>query len=379
MNNIFITKISVSFIFAFLACLFLTPLAIKLSNYFRVIDKPSPRKVHSEPRGRLGGLAIYLAFLIGIFIPCQLSPPYSPAISADGPVAGFLIASFLIFALGVTDDVYDLSPKMKFLVQVVAASILVVYGLKIGVISGIQPGTRFDLGMWKVPATIFWIVAITNMINFIDGLDGLAAGITAIASLTLIVVNFMDKLSLNSCVMLSAMAGACAGFLRYNFYPARIFMGDGGATFLGFTLGVTSVMGAFKGATFAIVLVPFLALLIPIFDMIYAIVRRISREMPPHIADKEHLHHQFLELGLSHKQAVFVLYLIALFLSLFSIGMSKINNIKALFLLLLICLLFVVGMVRIRHAINARKAAARDAEAGNGAPKGEITGNEQQK
>jgi len=356
MNNIFITKISVSFIFAFLACIVLTPLAIKLSNHFRVIDKPSPRKVHSEPRGRLGGLAIYLAFLTGLFIPTQLSLPYVPAITADGTVVGFLIASFIIFILGVSDDIYDLSPRMKFFVQVIAASVLVVYGLKIGVISGIQPGTRFDLGFLKIPATIFWVVAITNMINFIDGLDGLAAGITAIASLTLIVVNFMDKLSLNSCVMLSAMAGSCIGFLKYNFYPARIFMGDGGATFLGFTLGVTSVMGAFKGATFAIVLVPFLALLIPIIDMVYAIVRRISKEMPPHIADKEHLHHQFLELGLSHKQAVFVLYLIALFLSFFSIGMAKINNIKALFLLLLICLLFVVGMVRMRHAINAKRS-----------------------
>jgi len=114
-------------------------------------------------------------------------------------------------------------------------------------------------------------------------------------------------------------------------------------------------MGAFKSATLSIVLVPFLVLLIPILDMVYAIIRRISKEMPPHIADKEHLHHQFLELGLSHKQAVFILYLIAISLSFFSIGMSKVNNIKAIFLLLLICILFVIGLIRLRHVINSRR------------------------
>lgn len=351
-------KIIISFVFSALASLLLTPFAIKLSEYFKVLDRPSPRKIHSEPRGRLGGVAIYFAFLIGILAPAQFGLPLKTAISFDMSIIGFLLSSLIIVILGVFDDKYDLTPRFKFFVQILAATILVTFGLKIEMISGINPGTSFDLGILKIPATIFWVVAITNMINFIDGLDGLAAGITVIASLTLIIINYLDKLSINSCVMLASTAGACVGFLKYNFHPAKVFMGDGGATFLGFTLGVTSVMGAFKSATFAIVLVPFLALLIPIFDMIYAILRRIRREIPPHIADKEHLHHQFLELGLSHKQAVITLYTIALSLSFFSIGMAKINNIKAMFLLLLICLLFIIGMIRMRHIINANRSAA---------------------
>ncbi len=355
MNSFFFHRVAASFAFAFLASIILTPLAIRLSEYFKILDKPSPRKIHLEPKGRLGGLAIYAAFLIGIFIPLEMSWPLKTAISIDGTIIGFLLSSAMITILGIADDKYDLSPKFKFLVQIIAASILVIFGLKIEMVSGLQVGTRFDLGLLKIPATIIWVVAITNMINFIDGLDGLAAGITAIASITLIVINILDKLSPNSCVMLAATAGACIGFLRYNSYPARIFMGDCGATFLGFTLGVTSVMGAFKSATLSIVLVPFLVLLIPILDMVYAIIRRISKEMPPHIADKEHLHHQFLELGLSHKQAVFILYLIAISLSFFSIGMSKVNNIKAIFLLLLICILFVIGLIRLRHVINSRR------------------------
>lgn len=367
-------KILISFAVSAVASVLLTPLAIRLSEYLKVLDRPSPRKIHSEPRGRLGGVAIYFAFLIGILAPAKLGLPIETAISFDMSVAGFLLSSLIIVILGVFDDKYDLTPRFKFFVQILAATILVTFGLKIEMISGINPGTRFDLGVLKIPATIFWVVAITNMINFIDGLDGLAAGITVIASLTLIVINYMDKLSINSCVILASMAGACTGFLRYNFHPARVFMGDGGATFLGFTLGVTSVMGAFKSATFAIVLVPFLALLIPIFDMIYAILRRITREIPPHIADKEHLHHQFLELGLSHKQAVIVLYIIALSLSFFSIGMAKINNIKAMFLLLLICLLFIIGMIRMRHIINAKRNAAARAEGNGGGTEADAGG-----
>ena len=361
MNNIdlFAPKIAISFLTSLVACIILTPAAMKLSERFGIMDKPSPRKIHNVPKGRLGGLAIYFSFMIGLFVPIMIGWPlktsFVTSISLDNSIVGFLISSLVIVILGVLDDKYDLKPGVKFLVQIVAAFILVVFGLKIEVVSGIQPGTRFDPGFFKVPITVFWIVALTNMINFIDGLDGLASGITAISAVALIVVNYLDKLSLKSCVMLAAMAGAGIGFLLYNFHPAKIFMGDCGATFLGFTLGVTSVMGAFKSATFAIVLVPFLALLIPIFDMVYAVFRRIVREMPPHIADKEHLHHQFLELGLSHPQAVAVLYLIAMGLAFFSaFVMPKINNIKATFLLLLMCLLFVVGMIRIRHFINSK-------------------------
>jgi len=214
MNAIFLHKVAISFIVAAISSIALTPIAIKLSERFKILDKPSPRKIHSEPRGRLGGVAIYLAFLIGIFIPIELGFPVKTSISLDGSIIGFLVSSFIIVVLGVFDDKYDLSPKFKFFVQIFAASILVTFGSKIEMVSGIEPGTRFDLGILKIPATIFWVVAITNMINFIDGLDGLAAGITLIASLTLIIVNYLDKLSINSCVMLASMAGARRGFFK---------------------------------------------------------------------------------------------------------------------------------------------------------------------
>jgi UDP-GlcNAc:undecaprenyl-phosphate GlcNAc-1-phosphate transferase len=310
----------VSFGVTFLA----VPMTIWLSKSFNAIDHPEARRVHTQPTGRLGGIAIYL----GVMIALLLNAMYYRI-----DLLPYFLGSLVIIIIGIWDDIVSLHPLVKLVGQITAASILLYLGVKVEVISTFHQGEYISLGMLKFPLTLFWIVSITNMINFLDGLDGLAAGITVIAAAALIFVNIFDKLSPVSILMLTALAGSSLAFLRFNWHPAKIFMGDTGSMFLGFSIGVSSVLGAFKGATLAIVLVPFLVLLLPIFDMIFAIFRRVTRDAPIFKPDKEHLHHQFLKRGFSHQSAVLFIYLISTFLGVSAIFISRIKTILAAFMM----------------------------------------------
>lgn len=286
----------ITLIICFFAAIILTPVIKKLAFIVGATDKPNQRKVHQKIMPRLGGLAIYLSFLIGIAV-------FQP----EGPFHwSILLGSFVIILTGVVDDIKEISPKLKLLGQIAAAFIVVVYGnLRIEEIN-LPFGGVIDFGPLSIPLTMIWIIGITNAINLIDGLDGLAGGVSAIAFLT---IAGMAAVMSNPYVMVVALIAAVStiGFLFYNFYPAKIFMGDTGALFLGYLISVLSLLG-FKGITFISLIIPVIILGVPISDTFFAIVRRLVNKQPLSAPDKSHVHHCLLRVGYSHRQAVLLIY-----------------------------------------------------------------------
>jgi len=289
-----------------------TPLVKKLAHKVGAIDIPKDdRRVHKNPIPRLGGLAIYLGFLISVILFLEI----------DKAIAGMLFGASIIVVMGVIDDIKSLPAKVKLAIQIIAAYILIKFGVRIDFVSNfLESGEVVKLGILSVPITIFWIVGITNTVNLIDGLDGLAAGISTIAAITLAYVARVNTPLIpngaETAVLTLVVAGACIGFLPYNFNPAKIFMGDTGSLFLGYILAAISINGSIKGATTLAVVVPVLILGLPIFDTTFAIVRRVCSGRPIMEADKGHLHHRLLSIGLCQKRAVLVLYLISSMLGL---------------------------------------------------------------
>jgi UDP-GlcNAc:undecaprenyl-phosphate GlcNAc-1-phosphate transferase len=294
----------VAFVIGLAACYILTPPVSRLAARLGAIDRPDHRKVHKAPVPRMGGLAIYAGFVAAIFASVHLSHE----------IAGLLLGGTLIVIIGVIDDICQLPAKLKLLGQVAAAGVLVLFGVKIEWLT--YPGTGGYLYMdhFSVPVTILWVVSMTNALNLIDGLDGLAAGVSMIASLTVCLVAVQNGLY-PVAVMTAALAGATFAFIKYNFNPASIFMGDTGSMFLGYMLAAISVFGVVKSAAAIALLTPAVALGLPIIDTCCAILRRYSNGKPIFQPDKGHLHHRLLAAGLSQKQAVFLMYLISAALS----------------------------------------------------------------
>lgn len=317
---------------AFVASVLLTPLVKKLAYRVGAVDRPNYRKVHAKIMPRLGGLAIFLAFLIGILI-------YRP--ENDAMIA-ILIASFIIILTGVLDDMLEISAKSKFLGQTIAAAIVIFFGdIQLASIN-LPFGGELDFGYLSIPLTLIWIVGITNAINLIDGLDGLAAGVSTIALLTLaamaLIMNDVFVL-----MMALILAASSFGFLFYNFHPAKIFMGDTGALFLGFIISVLALLG-FKNVTFVSLIIPIIMLGVPISDTFFAIVRRLLNKQPPFQPDKSHLHHRLLSIGFTHRQTVLIIYGIAAMFGLAAIIFSMAKLWGAILLgiiLLLVIELFV--------------------------------------
>lgn len=279
----------------FLVSILVTPLIKKLAVRIGAVDKPNSRKVHQTPMPRLGGLAIYISFLIGFLILMPESPYKYP----------ILIGSFIIILTGIIDDLYDISARWKLLGQVSAALVVILVGVDIDFIN-LPFGGRIDFGIYTIPLTILWIVGITNAINLIDGLDGLAAGVSSIALITIsgmaIIMGNVFVLSMGIIVLASTL-----GFLIYNFHPAKIFMGDTGAMFLGYMIAVLSLLG-FKNVAVISFIVPIIILGVPISDTLFAIIRRIALKKPLAAPDKSHLHHCILRLGYSHRKTVLIIY-----------------------------------------------------------------------
>lgn len=275
-----------------------TPLIKKLAIKIGATDQPNSRKVHQKVMPRLGGLAIYFSFFVGYLI---LRPT-----SNDFEILPILIGGFIIIITGVLDDIIELSPKLKLLGQLVAAGIVVIYGGIEADFINLPFGGVLNFGYFTIPITIIWIVGITNAINLIDGLDGLAAGVSSIALITIsgmaIIMGDIFVLSIGVILL-----GSTLGFLLYNFYPAKIFMGDSGALFLGFMISVLSLLG-FKGVTFISFIVPIIILGVPISDTLFAIIRRIVNKQPISMPDKSHLHHCLLNLGYGHRKTVLMIY-----------------------------------------------------------------------
>ncbi len=313
-----------------------TPWVKRVAYKVGAIDVPKDnRRMHKTPIPRLGGLAIYLAFLFSVLIFGDI----------DRQMQGILLGTVMIVVLGVLDDIIALKALPKFLVQIAAAGVAVYHGCVIQFLSNpnvfSQAMPYFDLGWLSVPVTIIWIVDITNAVNFIDGLDGLACGVSAISTASLLVIAFLVQ-EWGICVILAALLGACIGFLPYNRNPASIFMGDTGATFLGFILACLSVQGLFKFYAIVSFAVPFLVLGIPIFDICFAFLRRIAKGQNPMVADRGHVHHRLIDMGFNQKQAVAICYLLTAILGLAAVVLTSSGELRAL---ILIGAVLVVGYI----------------------------------
>ncbi|KAF5061364.1 MraY family glycosyltransferase [Anaerotignum sp.] len=332
-----------AFASAFAITLVATPFAKWISIKCGAIDYPKDRGVHKKPMPRMGGVAIVLGFTVTVLMIFFFDKGMSTK-----QFVGFLSGALLIAALGVLDDMKNLPAKLKFCVQIVAALIVIFSGIQINVV--LWPVTA-ALQKFSIPITLVWIVGVTNAVNLIDGLDGLAAGVSSIAALSLMVLCIMTG-SNTAVVLTAALAGACLGFLPRNFNPAEIFMGDTGSTFLGFVLSVTSILGVFKGYALLAVSVSVLCLGLPVFDTIFAMLRRMAKHQPIMQPDRGHLHHRLIDRGFSQKQAVLILYAISFCLGCLAIFISfKDSGVIVVVLLTVILLSFIIYYfnVHIKH------------------------------
>jgi len=322
---------------AMLVSFLMTPLVKTFAHKVGAVDVPKDnRRMHKHPIPRMGGLAIFLGFLFSTLIFVELT----------GEVKGMLLGAVIIVVLGIFDDIYALGAKFKFLVQIIAALVAVMAGNRIEVISNpnvFSSNPWWQLGILAVPVTVIWIVAVTNSVNLIDGLDGLACGVSTISSMTMLVIAMVVSDG-EVALLMAALAGACIGFIPYNLNPAKIFMGDTGSTFLGFVLAVVSIQGLFKFYTIVSFVVPFLILGLPIFDTCFAFIRRIAHGQSPMQADRSHVHHRLIDMGLSQKQAVAVLYVISAILGMSAVVLTTSSPMKAMLLLLALCAAGAVGM-----------------------------------
>lgn len=323
------------FVAALLLALVLTPAVKRFAIRVGAVDAPNQRKVHTRIMPRLGGLAVYLAF-IGAFL---VAMPWVEGYRTN-VILGILIGGTIVTIVGALDDRFDLSPKVKLLGQVIAAGVVVAFGVKMDfVILPFGDGTQ--MGWLGIPITIFWIVGVTNAINLIDGLDGLAAGVSAIATGTIFVLALMMG-NVTVALLSAVLLGSILGFLFFNFHPAKIFMGDSGALFLGFSLATLSVLG-FKQATLVSFVVPIFILGVPLSDTFFAIVRRTLNRTPISAADKNHLHHCFLALGFSHRNSVLMIYGIALMFALSALLLSAVAQWVALIVIAVTLLILQIG------------------------------------
>jgi UDP-GlcNAc:undecaprenyl-phosphate/decaprenyl-phosphate GlcNAc-1-phosphate transferase len=335
-------QLIIAFFVSFLTVMVLTPLVIKFAHKIGATDKPNHRKVHAKVMPRLGGLAIFLGVIAGFF---------AAGLHTE-KLTGISIGAILIVILGILDDKYELSAKVKLLGQIAAAGIVVSTGLTIDFIS-IPFLAKINLGIWAIPVTIFWIVAITNAINLIDGLDGLAAGISSIGIAT---VAFMAGAAGKSLILALGLIllGSTLAFLFYNFHPAKIFMGDTGALFLGYSIGILSLLGLYKSVTLFSFIVPIIILGVPIFDTTYAIIRRVVNKKPIGAPDKSHLHHRILAIGLSHRNTVLVIYALGILFSAAAVVFETSTLWGSLLIVVGLLLLFqiiaeLIGLVNERH------------------------------
>ena len=310
-----------AFLIALVVAFAITPGVIFLADKTGAMDEPDARKVHKKPIPRIGGLGIYAAFMAAMLtVRAYVDLPDDVAIG----LTGLMVSGTLIVILGLIDDYKNLPATVKLLGQIVAACVLVAFDVRIDFVT--DPfGDFLYLEYLAIPATVFWIVGITNTVNLIDGLDGLAAGVSTIASVTIFLVAMQQGITVVA-VLTAALAGAAFGFLYYNFNPARIFMGDTGSMFLGFMLAGISIIGAVKSAATIALIVPILALGLPILDTTFAIVRRYRGGVPIFKPDKGHLHHRLLDLGFTQRQAVLLMYIISALLGLSAVALTEVSS-----------------------------------------------------
>ena len=358
--------VAVAFLCSALAALVLTPLVRALARHIGAIDHAlTSRKIHGRPVPRLGGVAIVAAFYAPILGLLVADSALGRIFYADEARAMGLIAGGLVIALlGLYDDVYGSGAGIKFTVQFAVAGLMYWLGFRVDQIA--TPLGSIALGWLGIPFTLFWIVGVMNAMNLIDGLDGLAGGVALIAVITTFVIAMQGGQVLTMLYM-AALAGALAGFLRYNFNPASIFMGDTGSKFLGFVLATSSIQTNQKSSTAVAMLIPIVALGLPIGDTLLSITRRAVRGVPLFHSDRGHIHHRLLALGLSHRMAVLLLYALCAVLGATAVLMTRASALQTVaflagILVLALLLLTWVGYIKLGSTERLLKERKRNLE-----------------
>ena len=338
--NYYLGKIIEALLISVAIAFVTAPLSIKIANVAGIIDKPKDsRRVHKKPIPRFGGMSIFLGSMTAMTIPAGMNNKIMIA----------MLGGLLMYFLGVLDDMYDLKPHVKFLGQIAIASTVYALGIRITFISNYFGAAVTDSHANVILSTgvayiitVLWIVGITNAVHLMDGLDGLAAGSVAIMSLSLAYIAYIHGTRLGSmpvCIALVAVAGGCIGFLPYNFSPAKTFMGDGGALYLGYMIAVLSIISPLKRATVVGALVPMLALAVPIFDTLFAMLRRTLKHQSIMHADKGHLHHHLMAAGFGQRRSVLIMYGIIGIMGIVAVLISR-ELYKDAFFLFLIAVLY---------------------------------------
>ena len=345
-------NIAIAFILAFIVSFMATPYTIKIANKIGAVDIPrDKRRMHTKKMPKFGGPAVILGFIISmIYLIIVMSIEGSLDLFAEQEygkkLLGVLLGIGVIFITGVLDDIKTLKPWQELLGQLIAAIIVVAFGTKI---EHLTIPFLYGIGLNEVFSTIItilWIVGVTNAINLIDGLDGLSSGISLISCISLLIIFLLNESPIIATVIVTAISGALVGFLPYNFSPAKTFIGDVGTNFLGFMLAVVSILGVAKTYTIAVIVLPVIVLGLPIFDVIFAIIRRLAKGKSLKAVfkpDKGHLHHRLVEKGFSQKQAVLILYGMSASLGMFAIILFDSGIWKALSFLLMIIAAVAIG------------------------------------
>lgn len=329
-----------------------TPAVRVLAHKLKAIDIPiDNRRMHKKPIPRLGGLAIYLGFVLTTLIFCSTLTPTITAI---------LIGGTLIVLLGMMDDIFRLKASVKFIFQIGVAFIAVWQDIMVERIY--IAGNEIEFGAWAIPITVIWIVGLTNAINLIDGLDGLSCGVSAISAASLLLVSILMGDNHAATLLMAILVGSCVGFLPFNLNPAKIFMGDTGALFLGYTLSVISIEGVLKMHTLVSFIIPILIFAFPIFDTAFAFIRRILHGKSPFSPDRGHLHHRLIDMGLNQKQTVAILYAVCAILGLSAIMFTSERIEKAAILIVLAIALLIINFRLLKNPKTRRQAGIEDTE-----------------
>ena len=347
-------------IFAFIVALIVayatTPLTIRLAFKINALDVPKDsRRMHKKPTPRIGGIAIVYGFLISVI--CFADFVADGAINKS--LIGIICGAMIIAVLGFLDDLKPKPAKLKFLIQIVAAAIPVLCGVRVIAVANPFTDLMIRVPEWiSIGGSILWIVGVTNAVNLIDGLDGLAAGVSSIAAVALLSILLLQhNVNATMLVLTAALAGACFGFLPFNFNPAKTFMGDVGATFLGFVLACISIQGPFK--TYVAFAIPFMILGLPIFDTLFAIVRRLLKGQGIMTPDRGHMHHRLIDMGFSHRSTVVILYGLSAILAISAIVLFISNFMRALVLVLAIALIAAFIIVSRKQADDTTDTAEK--------------------
>jgi len=338
--NIYISLGVIAFMISFM----LTPLIKIIAVKLNFIDKPdSKRKLHSSPKALLGGLAIYISFLITLLYSYKYLDSFN-SILKERNFYGLIIGTFLMLLIGLIDDFFNIPAFLKLFLQIVPAVILYYYDFKIDILTNPISGETIKLNQYiSFFLTIGWVLALTNSINLIDGMDGLASGITVIGCLTLFAIALnRGSQDIISAVFTMVLLGSVAGFIKYNFPPASIFMGDTGSLFIGYTLSAIGILGINKSTTAIALMVPIAAVGIPIYDTFFAIFRRTKRGVKIFKADSEHIHHRLLKMGLSQRQTLLLLYGLSIYFGVIAFSFLKIPNQMALIVLVFFILSIII-------------------------------------